>query len=177
MKGGGVGSWEVSALHVYLVWFATCACFSFHFFFFFFWASMYFFWLFRLYDVFHEKLLCKDFFPTPITFRLVHPLGFVCLLWTIPESFLCRLESARWQRGLGALTPEYLLPGQWVLRIHFRYGTNSCSHHSKQQNIRWVTLHVRDRRSTVLLVTEIAPESLVLYGVNRSLSVPELPAV
>ena len=35
---------------------------------------MYFFWLFRLYEVFHEKLLCMDFFPTPFIFLVVHPL-------------------------------------------------------------------------------------------------------
>ena len=41
---------------------------------------MYFLWLFWLYEVFHEKLLRMDFhFLTPLTFLVVHPLGFVCL--------------------------------------------------------------------------------------------------
>lgn len=91
--------------------------FFFLFLFFFFWASMYFFWLFWLCEVFHEKLLRMDFFLTPFTFLVVYPLGFVCLDTRAPVG----------RQGLALLnhnsTPEYLLPAQWVLRIHFHYVT------------------------------------------------------
>ena len=45
-------------------------------------------------------------------------------------------------------TPKYLLPSQWVLRIHFRFGLNTCSHYTKMcgtEPIRYVTFHFRDR--------------------------------
>ena len=78
---------------------------------------MYFFWLFWLCEVFHEKLLRMDFFLTPFTFLVVYPLGFVCLDTRAPVG----------REGLALLnhnsTPEYLLPAQWVLRIHFHYVT------------------------------------------------------
>ena len=45
-------------------------------------------------------------------------------------------------------TPKYLLSSQWVLRIHFRFGLNTCSHYTKMcgtEPIRYVTFHFRDR--------------------------------
>ena len=78
---------------------------------------MYFLWLFWLYEVFHEKLLRMDL--------VVYPLGFVCLDTRAPVG----------REGLALLnhdsTPEYLLPAQWVLRIHFRYVTTP---HQRAEN-------------------------------------------
>ena len=93
------------------------ACFSFHFFFLFLSVNVVFLAAFWLYEVFHEKLLGMDFFLTPFTFLVVYPLGFVCLDTRAPVG----------REGLALLnhnsTLEYLLPAQWVLRIHFRYDT------------------------------------------------------